>query len=389
MQPVRFRRLQDRLTQTVPSLPDDLVADTEKARGIISRALAEARTLLTGPEAKDVLAAYGIPVVPTCVVASPKATAEIATKRNTGYELMIAVVEEARLGPVLLFGQGGTAFDAVQDLALALPPLDLIRARELIERTRIYRLLEGTPAVPAADLESIALTLVKISQLICDLDAVIEVHINPLLALSQGVVAVDAWMKIDGTALPAAKRLVIRPYPKELEQTLKLPDGQALLLRPIRPEDEPLYVELFESLSPEEVFFRFLNRMKTLSHNLAARLTQLDYDRDMALVLVGKRASGETVLYGGSRIMADPDNERAEFAVLLRGDMTGLGLGPIMLRRIIDYAKSRGIVEVYGEVLSDNRPMLKLCQVFGFTAKRSLDDPGIVNVCLNLREGRH
>jgi acetyltransferase len=129
---------------------------------------------------------------------------------------------------------------------------------------------------------------------------------------------------------------------------------------------------------------RFLNRMGTLSHNLAARLTQLDYDRDMALVLIGRRLSGEPELYGGARIMADPDNERAEFALLLRHDMTGLGLGPLLLRRIIDYARARGIVEIYGEVLSENRAMLKLCQVFGYTAKRSLDEPGIVNVTLRL-----
>jgi acetyltransferase len=452
MQPVRYRHLQDRLMQTVLPLPEDFVPDTETAQRIISQALAEGRARLTGVEAKEVLAAYGVPVVPTRIAANPEAAAEIARimdqpvalkilspdipwksavggvalhlenphqvrkaaavmwegigstlpqARLTGFciepmipldarhELMIAVMEEAGLGPVFLFGQGGTAFDAIQDYALALPPLDCNLARDLIERTRIHRLLEGTSALPATDLESIARTLVKISQLICDLDSIVEVNINPLFAWSQGVVAADAWMRIDVGALPAARRLAIRPYPKELEETLKLPDGHALLLRPIRPEDEPLYVELFQSLSPEEVFFRFLNRMKTLSHNLAARLTQLDYDRDMALVLVGKRPSGERVLYGGSRIMVGPDNERAEFAVLLRSDMTGLGLGPVLLRRIIEYAKSRGIVEVYGEVLSDNRPMLRLCQVFGFAATRSLDDPGVVNVSLNLRGGRN
>ncbi len=452
MQPFRYRHLQGRLMQTVPPMPERFIPETEKARGIILEALAEGRGWLTGPEAKGVLEAYGVPVVPTRVAATPEEAAEIAMAMNqpvalkilspdilqksavggvvlhlenpqqvkeaaaamweriantlpqaslkgfciepmmlryASHELMIAVVEEARLGPVFLFGQGGTVFDAIQDLAPALPPLDLNLARELIERTRIYRVLEGTPSVPAADLESITHTLVKISQLVCDLDAIVEISINPLLVWSQGIVAVDAWMKIDGGALPTAKRLAIRPYPKELEETLKLPDGHTLLLRPIRPEDEPLYVDLFQRLSPDEVFFRFLNRMKTLSHSLAARLTQLDYDRDMALVLIGKRPSGESELYGGARIMTDADNERAEFAILLQSDMTGLGLGPVLLRRIIEYARSRGIVEIYGEVLSDNRPMLRLCQVFGFAAKRSLDDPGIVNVSLMLRGGGH
>jgi acetyltransferase len=303
---------------------------------------------------------------------------------ESSHELIIAILEEARVGPVLLFGHGGAAFEAIEDCSLALPPLDLHLARELIKRTRTCRLLEGSPCVPAADLESVALTLVKISQLVCDLDSIMEININPLLAWGQGVVAVDARIKVAVTVPPAAKRLAIRPYPKELEETLTLPDGHSILLRPIRPEDEPLYLELFASLSPEEIFLRFLSRMNTLSHNLAARLTQLDYDRDMALVLIGKRPSGEPELYGGARIMADPDNERAEFAILLRRDMTGLGLGPMLMRRIIEYARSRGTVEIYGEVLSENRPMLKLCQVFGFTAKRSLDDPGIVNVSLRL-----
>ncbi|HAA01891.1 MAG TPA: GNAT family N-acetyltransferase [Syntrophobacteraceae bacterium] len=447
MQPLRYRRLQDQLVQTVPPLPDDFVPDTEKARGIISMALAEGRHWLDGPEARDVLAAYGVPVVPCHLAANAEDAAEIARtmgqpvalkihspdildksaaggvalhldtpeqvkqaaaamwedigrtlpgacrkgfciepmiSRDAAPELMIAVVEEACLGPVFLLGRGGIACDS-QELAAAIPPLDLNLAREFIERARIHRLLEGTPGVHGAALESIALTLVKISHLICDLDAIVEININPLLAWNQEVVVADAWLRIDGQAPPIAQRLAIRPYPKELEEILRLPDGQTLLLRPIRPEDEPLYVELFERLSPDEIFFRFLSRMRTLSHKLAARLTQLDYDRDMALVLVGQRPNGESELYGGVRIMAAPDTERAEFAIVLRGDMTGLGLGPMLLRRIIDYAQSRGIVEIYGEVLNDNRPMLKLCQVFGFTAKRSFDDPEITHVSLKLQ----
>ena len=178
--------------------------------------------------------------------------------------------------------------------------------------------------------------------------------------------------------------MAIRPYPKELEEDLALPDGLSMRLRPIRPEDEPAFHKLFARLTPEEVLLRFLNPMKALSHDLAARLTQIDYDREMALVLEGKKSSGESELYGGVRIIADPDNERAEFAVLLRGDMTGSGLGPMLMRRIIDYARNRGIGEIYGEVLSENQAMLKLCQVFGFSARRIPDDPGVMHVSLPL-----
>ncbi len=183
---------------------------------------------------------------------------------------------------------------------------------------------------------------------------------------------------------PDARRLAIRPYPRELEEIVTLPDGHRLLLRPIRPEDEPAYLSLFASLPPEDVFLRFMHPMKVLSHSLAARLTQLDYDREMALVLVDEHRPEGPELCGGVRITADADNDRAEFAIMLRRDMTGLGLGPLMMRRIIDYARKRGIREVYGEVLSENRPMLRLCRALGFSTQRMLDDPGVILASLAL-----
>jgi len=178
--------------------------------------------------------------------------------------------------------------------------------------------------------------------------------------------------------------MAIRPYPKELEETISLPDGQKLLLRPIRPEDEPAYHRLFAALPPEDVFMRFMNPMKVLPHGLAAKLTQIDYDREMALVLAGETDRGEVELYGGVRVSADPDNERAEFAILLRRDMTGLGLGPMLMRRIIDYARKKGLREIYGEVLSENAPMLKLCKVLGFSVQRLPDDPSVMLATLRL-----
>ena len=159
------------------------------------------------------------------------------------------------------------------------------------------------------------------------------------------------------------------------------PDG---VFRPIRAEDEPAYHKLFASLPAEDIFMRFMSPMKALPHNLAARLTQLDYDREMALILIEEGEPGAPELCGGVRISADADNDRAEFAILLRRDMTGMGLGPMMMRRIIRYAQSRGIREIYGEVLSDNTPMLKLCKALGFGLKRELDDPGVVIATLEL-----
>jgi acetyltransferase len=163
-----------------------------------------------------------------------------------------------------------------------------------------------------------------------------------------------------------------------------LPGGQTLLLRPIRPEDEPALQRLFATLSMEEIRLRFLHPMKTLSHKLAARLTQIDYDREMALVLCDASSPAEATLHGVVRLSADPDNERAEYAVLVHRDMTGLGLGPMLMRRIIDYARQRGIGELYGEVLADNRPMLRLCEAFGFKKRRDPDEPDVMLVSLVL-----
>lgn len=447
MQMVRYRRSQEMLMQTPPTIPETFTPDTETAQRVVDTALSDKRPWLTEAEAKSVLAAYGVPVVMTSVANTPEEAGKLAAnlgksvalkilspdithktdvggvalnletpsavreaavamielirnarpdarilgftvqpmiRRINAHELIIGVIDDAQFGPVILFGHGGTAVEVIRDKALALPPLNMHLAREVMARTRIYRLLEGYRGTPAADLDTIALTLVKISQLVCEIADIAELDINPLLADERGVVALDARIKVARATAPAAQRLAIRPYPKELEETVALPDGRILWLRPVRPEDEPGFHGLFASLSPEEIRLRFLHPMKILPHTLAARLTQIDYDREMALVLAAQSPSGEPELYGCVRIGADPDNERAEFAILLRSDMTGMGLGPMLLRRIIEYARSRGIGDIFGEVLAENKAMLKLCRAFGFIVKRDPGDPGLMIVSLKL-----
>jgi acetyltransferase len=304
--------------------------------------------------------------------------------RPNARELILGMFDDLQFGPVILFGHGGTAVEVIRDKALALPPLNLNLAREVMARTRVYRLLQGYRGTPPANLDDIALTLIKVSQLVCDFAEIKELDINPLLADENGVVALDARIGVVASDIPAAARLAIRPYPRELEETLTLPDGKQLLLRPIRPEDEDGFYDIFSSLSPEEIRMRFLHPMKSLPHKMAARLTQIDYDREMALVLEGRNQAGETKLYGGVRISADPDNEEAEFAILLRREMTGSGLGPMLMRRIIDYSRNRGIRCLFGEVLRDNTPMMRLASAFGFTVKPVPEDPGIRLVELKL-----
>jgi acetyltransferase len=291
---------------------------------------------------------------------------------------------DAGFGPVIYFGQGGISGEAMPDIAVTLPPLNMKLAREVISRTRIFRLLSGFRDRPALDLDAVAFTLVKVSQIVCDFAEIQTLDINPLLARSSGVLTLNAHVGIAAATASAADRLAVRPYPRELEEEVRLPDGTAMLLRPIRPEDEPAYLEVFAGLSPEAIRYRFLHPMKVLPHSQAARLTQIDYDREMAFVLAGRSPDERPLLYGSVRMVSDPDKESAEFAVLLRGDMTGLGLGPMLMQRIIDYARSQGIRRLHGDVLADNRPMLQICRALGFKQKRDTDDPGVVKMTLAL-----
>ncbi len=359
-------------------------------------ALSQGREWLTGTEAKAVISAYKIPVIsedqspgtelPLEISAMMGEPLPVAMHRPNIRELIVGAGNDVQFGPVILFGEGGAAVDIIQDKAIALPPLNMQLAGEVMRKTRVYRLLQGYGGRPAAHLDSIALTLVKVSQLVCDIDNIAELSINPLLADENGVLALNARIRVDKSLLPAAQRLAICPYPKEFEELMTLPDGQTLLLRPIRPEDEPAFQTLFSKLTMDEIRLRFLHAMRYLSHEMAAFLTQIDYDREMALVLCETGAQTEPAMYGMVRLMADPDKARAEFDILIHRDMTGLGLGPMLMRRIIDYAGTRGIGEIFGEVLAENKSMLRLCEAFGFKKRRDPEDSGVMLVSLSLRE---
>jgi acetyltransferase len=305
-------------------------------------------------------------------------------QRDQAHELIVGMSVDPQFGPVLLFGHGGTATEVILDRSLALPPLNMNLAREMIAGTRVARLLAGYRGVPGVNLAEIAATLVKVSQLICDFGEIVELDINPFLCDPRETLALDARLRIQPADVPAGRRLAICPYPAELEEKINLPNGQTLLLRPIRPEDEPAFRQFFASLSPEDIRLRFLHPMKMLPKELAARLTQIDYDREMALVLTEGDTPRGGALFGAVRFCADPNNEKAEFAILLGREKTGLGLGPMLMRHIIDYARTRGIGRITGEVLNDNRSMLALCDALGFKRRRTPDDPGVTEVSLAL-----
>jgi acetyltransferase len=213
--------------------------------------------------------------------------------------------------------------------------------------------------------------LVRLADLVVEQPAVRRLAIDPLLVASSQLVVLDAHVEL---APPGhATRLAVRPYPRELEQTATLRDGREIRLRPIRPEDAPNLQRLFHALTPEDRRRRLFSSMSELPDELAARLTQIDYDREMVLVALDPDDPEE--LWGGARIAADADNRRAEYSVTIRSDKQGLGLGRICFERVLDYAKARGIEEVWGTVLAENEGMLGLAERLGFTRRRDPDAP--------------
>jgi acetyltransferase len=298
-------------------------------------------------------------------------------------ELIVGLTTDALFGPVLLFGRGGTAVEVVADKALALAPVNLMLARDLISRTQVYRELKGYRGRPPADLDAIALTLVKLSQLACDLDEVAELDINPLLANEAGVIGVDARIRVAPLSKDAKRgsRLAIRPYPKELESEENAPFLGPTIIRPIRPEDATALARFAGRLSPEDVRMRFFSAWRSLPPEQMARLTQIDYDRAMAFVMIEKK-SGEFA--GVARFFADPDNTTAEFAVIIRTDLKGHGLGRILTERLIAYARARGIGDLHGQVLRENKPMLAFCKELGFSLDPDEKSPELVRARLAL-----
>jgi acetyltransferase len=447
---VEYAEGQRVLMETPPSVPEAITPDVERASRTLDRVLGEGREWLTWPETREVLDAYGMLTPPGSTapdaagaaraaaalggpvvlkVLSPDIThksdvdgvvlglegpgrvreaaedllrrvsaarpdaridgviVESMVRRPGAVELIVGSFEDASFGPVVVFAHGGTAAEIIHDRAVGLPPLNLRLANEMMRRTKVYDLLRGYRNVPSANLDAVATTLLAVAQLVTDLPEIREVDVNPLLADPYGVIALDGRMRVSRSTGAAHARLAIRPYPVELEEEIELPGGRTLLVRPIRPEDEPMLKRAFERLTPEETRFRFMVPKKSFSHLTMARFTQIDYDRDMVLVLTERGEDGSPEIQGIIQINVRPRDATAEFAILLDGRVRGLGLGPFMLERIIEYAEARGIEEVHGDVLADNATMLKLCQVLGFTASPTRD-PTVVRVSRGLAQPR-
>ncbi len=428
-----YRQHQVELLQTPPQRSAARAPDLPAIRAIVQAVLADGRELLTEPEAKALLGAAGLPVVPTRVV-GPSADEAQAAADALGYPVvvkilshaishksdvggvrlnigsarelrevctaMLARVRELRpdadvqgftvqpmvrlkhahelivgasvdrvFGPVILFGAGGTAVEVLADRALSLPPLNTPLALAQIGRTRIAQLLRGYRDEPAADIDAVAQVLVSVSQLLAEVPEIAELDINPLLANHEAVVALDARVRVSASQPAGAANFAIQPYPAELVETWDWQHRgvrQPLTLRPIRPEDEPQHRVFLEKLAPEDIRLRVFYSRRSIEHTELARLTQIDYAREMAFIATRQVEGGGEETLGTVRATVDPDNHTAEFGVIVRSDLKGSGLGQRLMDKMIGHLRQRGTQRLVGQVLHENAAMLELARALGF-----------------------
>ncbi len=306
---------------------------------------------------------------------------------SSARELMIGVVRDPVFGPVISFGMGGTTVEVHRDSAFALPPLNDYMIKKTICRTRVARLLTEFRNMPSINFEALWKVMQRVSELVCELPEVVEMDINPLVADANGVLAVDARFTINYPPITARRydHMAIHPYPNDLVKKLQLPDGTDIVIRPIRPEDAELEQEFVRNLSKESRYMRFMQALRELTPDMLVRMTQIDYDREIAFVAMVKQ-DGKEVEMGVSRYAINPDKASCEFALVIADNFQNRGLGNLLMQLLIDTARSKGLRYIDGEVLAHNTSMLKLMQRLGFEKHKSDMDDGIVIVRKRLGE---
>ncbi|MEO3473873.1 GNAT family N-acetyltransferase [Roseomonas sp. CAU 1739] len=291
-------------------------------------------------------------------------------------ELRLRLADDAMFGPWISFGRGGTAADIDPDDGFDLPPLNLPLAHSLIRQTRTARLLDGWRDHPPANIPAIADALVRLSQIAVDFPEIEFCGINPLAADADGVLALDASLMLRPAGV--ASLLAIPPYPAELARVWRGKDGRSVLVRPIRPEDAAAHAEAFRRLTLEDVRYRFFSAMTELSAAQIARMTQIDYDREMAFVAVEHVDGAADLTVGVSRLIREPGGESGEFAVIVDPTWKGQGLARHLMERLFEWGRSVGMTEIVGQVLAENRPMLAFMRALGFGLRVSAEDADVM-----------
>jgi acetyltransferase len=424
--------------------------DRVRAENILNRIRQSGRTLLTEPESKELLACYQIPAVPTLEAHSADEAAARADElgypvvvkllshtithktdvggvklnlsnadavrtawreieesvrekagpehflgvtvqpffRAEGYELILGSTVDAQFGPVMLFGTGGQLVEVFADRALALPPLNTTLARRFMEHTKIFKALQGVRGRKPVDLAALEHLLVQFSQLVAEQRWIKEIDINPLLASPDRLVALDARIVLYplSTTKEEIPRLAIRPYPNKYVKPGVMKDGEEILVRPIRPEDEPLLIKLHQVLSERTVYLRYFQPLRLsqrTAHDRLTRICYIDYDREMALVVEHKRKDDQVEIIAIGRLSRIRGKDEAEMAVLVDDRFQHQGLGTELYRRLIEVARDEHLGCVVSTILSENREMQAICRKLGFRLESSLED-GTIQATLRL-----
>lgn len=424
------------LYETPSTIPKEFTPRTKAARQLLKEAIQSDRNQLTEIESKKLLRYYDMPVTDSRLTQSPEeavkaarkigfpivlkiVSPDIGLKTDIGgvilnvkgeqavrrgydqimsrvkkrrsearifgisvekmifkrYELIIGAKKDPIFGPVIVFGMGGVNVEIFQDSSLGLPPLNMALSKRIIEETKVYKLLQGYRGMPKMDIKGIQFLLFKFAYLVIDCPQIKEIDINPLVVDEEGALILDAYVILDREYKENVYRpyqhLVISPYPKQYVREFTLTNGQKALLRPIRPEDEPMEKEMIDHFSRQTKYFRYFSSFSTISKDLLKRSTQIDYDREIAIIAEIEK-EGQKKIVGEVRILAEANNEMAEFAIAVADEWQGLGLGNEFTDYIIQIARERGVKRIYANVLKANRVMVRMFRNRGFTLK-SLD----------------
>jgi acetyltransferase len=443
---VEYTRNLEMLLEVPPKMTGHMVFDQEKARKLI--AAAPAQEFLPETDSKEILAAYGLPVIRTEIAKSEAQASSIGREMgyplvmkvhspdithktdaggvrldlrcdadvceaynqiissahryktdariegvtiqpyfsNPDFEILLGAKRDPNFGPVILFGMGGIYTEVLKDRALGLPPMNRLLARRLMQETKAYSLLQGYRNRLAADMERLEEMIIRLSELLIDLPEIAELDMNPVLIKDGNPVAVDARILVSPLEVPSSLHLVIGPYPEEDESHMVSVDGRRIFIRPVKPEDAPLFTALFKVLSPTTIYYRFFGMLKELKPEMLARFTQIDYDREIALVAIDEDSETERML-GVARIIGDPDGRTGEFAVLVGDAWQGQGIGSNLLEKCLSIAEKQGFETVHGIVLHENRNMLALGKKLGFAIKRDAES-GDNELVIHLGENR-
>lgn len=448
MHMVEYRRNQKQLKET-PALPADLEQNTDQAHRLIAQTLAEGTTQLDTHEVRAILQAYGMNVLPTWIASDSSEAVNIASQvgypvalklrspdiphnshvqgvmlylrtaseveqaanaifdrarlafpqariqgllvqtmanRPGSQELRVVVEQDPVFGPLIMLAEGGSDWQPERQAVVALPPLNMALARYQVVQALKSGKIRGHNALPSLDIPALSQLLVNVSNLIIDCPEIERLDIHPLLVSGSELSLLDVSMQLSVQPTDAPSRLAIRPYPRELEECVILKNGSQALFRPILPEDEPLLKAFILKVTKEDLYYRYFSEINEFTHEDLANMTQIDYDREMAFVAIHK-VNDKNEIIGVTRAVSDPDNIDAEFSVLVRSDLKGLGLGRRLLDKMIDYATEHGLQRLTGITMPNNQGMITLARKLDFDVDIQIQD-GIVNLSLKLEKSQ-